>query len=184
MADTGWKNPATAGQDSNTGQNNWSNPDAIKVEDGITAGWSGPKFDGNDVEDGPSLKASNFSFAVPVGATITGIETKIIGSGSHAGESAYLMLLGSPSTFPYGIEKKDYWAPAGVLGFNPPFVWGSSNDLWGTYDLTPELVNQTNFGWTYMIYDSSNPLSSGIDSMQMKIYYDLPQTAGMMGAGF
>lgn len=184
MADTGWKNPATAGQDSNNALNSWSNPTGILAEDGSSAAWTGAKFTGNDVEDGPSLKASNFSFSVPVGATITGIETRIVGSGAHTGESAYLMILGSPSTFPYGVEKKDYWSPANALSTNPPFIWGSAVDLWGTYNLTPELVNQSNFGWTYMIYDSSNPLSASIDSMQMKVYYDLPQSAGMMGAGF
>lgn len=179
MFDTGWKLPTIASSDNNLGANQWSNTNNILLQDGLTAGWTGSKFTGNDPEDGPSLKAYGYGFNLPPAAIILGIETRIYGSGTHIGESAYLTIQGSPVIIPYGVEKKDYWSR-----ISSPFIYGSPEDLWGTGDLTPEIVNDSSFGWTYMIYDSSNPLSSAIDCMQMKIYYEVPEAAGMMGAGF
>lgn len=179
MANTGWKLPTVATSDKNLGNTGWNSPSNVLLQDGVSSTYSGAKFNGNDPEDGPSLKVSGFGFTLPAAAIITGIEAKIYGNGSHAGESAYLFLEGSPRVIPYGIEKKDYWART-----SSPYIFGSEFDLWGTYDLTPDLVNASNFGWVYMIYDSAAPLSAAIDSMQMKIYYEVPLAAGMMGAGF
>lgn len=189
VANTGWVIAGTGTSDQGNASFPYSNPSFITDENlSLSAVWSGAKFNNGDTpENGITLKATNFSFSVPVSATIVGIETKARGTGSHAGEMAYLgQVNSSPDILPYGVEKINHWGPP--VSITSPggeeFIWGSPTDLWGTNDLTPALVNTSTFGWVYMIWDSAAPLSSGITTMHMKIYYDIPETAGMMGAGF
>lgn len=184
MADTGWTNPGTAATSQGLADEAYSNADSIKeIGSLFSASLSTGKFDNGDTpENGVTLKATNFSFAIPDGAVITGIEAKIIGGANIAGEMAYLGILGSPAILPYGRQKTDYWGP--TPSEDQTFIWGNPNDLWGTSDLTPAIVNNSLFGWVFMVWDSTFIASSNIDSMQMKVHYEPSQVAAMMGAGF
>ena len=72
MADTGFKNPAATGDD----HNQWSDAiNAYTSDDGYA--W--------DVGDGTSQDYYNFTFGVPAGATINGIEISVEGYAATAG---------------------------------------------------------------------------------------------------
>lgn len=184
MSDTGWKLPAGSSSAQNGGNNDWANHINVRIEDLVYASYGGTKEDGSEPEDQPSLRAVDFSFGVPENAIITGIEAKIIGSISQGNESVYLTQMGSPIL--YGQDKKQDWSPPSTNALLSPltYVYGSENDLWGTNDLTPAIVNSATFGWVFMLFDDADPPSSSIDHMQMKVYYKEQQTAAMMGAGF
>jgi hypothetical protein len=154
--------------------NHWTNPNNVKLDDGSYSTWSGAKFDGNDPGTGPELRTTNYGFNIPYGSTITGIELKIEGytDANVVGEVAYLSISGSPPL--YGTQKIDDWAvPVGSASPLGPgtHVYGSSTDTWGAV-LTPAVVNNANFGWNFMIYDSLAPLNMAVDYMQMRIHYN------------
>lgn len=179
VKDTGWRTPGTV-VGVWAGGNNWSNPDNVKVDDATSAGWTGAKFTGNNPGDGPELKCSNFGFTIPLSAKIIGIELQIKGKTNNLeGELAYLTQLGTPTI--YGKDKREDWPPVSEI---TSFIYGNDKDLWGASNLTPSIINANNFGWIFMPYDSAAPLSVAIRVMQIKVYYEEKQAAGMMGAGF
>jgi len=183
MIDTGWMHPATSDSTPGNAQTVFAFTDNIFAQDGANAGTSQSKFDnGETPENGLTLKATNFSFTIPDGATILGIETRIFGACATIPNMAYLGQTGGSPILPIGMQKEYHWSPP--TNIPAEFIWGSPTDLWGTNNLSPATINSVDFGWVWMIWDSANPLSSSIDVMQMKIYYEELQAAAMMGAGF
>jgi len=182
MDNTGWNFPGTVTTDAgNAGLAAWANPENVKLENGVYSIVDALKHDGHLPEDGSNLKASNFGFTIPDNAIITGIELKTHGytNGNLAGDVAYLTQLGSPIL--YGKEKTDDWV---MQILTSTYTYGNENDLWGTDDLTPAIINSTNFGWVFMVYDSAAPINCGVDYMQMRVHYETHNVALMMGDNF
>ena len=179
MADTGWQFPGTVASYKGITNNDWTTPDNVKANDGSNASWTGPKFDGNDPETGPELRTTNYGFSIPTSAIITGVELKIEGYSdpNRPGEVAYLTESGSPALL--GTQKTDDWTDMPTQSGSPlgagTHIYGSSTDLWGA-SLTPTIVNSSNFGWHFMIYDSLAPLQMNVDYMQMRVHYNLAAT--------
>jgi len=186
MPDTGWKSPSTV-TGFWAGGNNWGNPqNAATPTDVNFATWSGSKFNGHNPGDGPALLARNFNFNIPAKAIIVGVEGYVRSgdTGNFAGNVAYLTTYslrydGSPLSYgsPPALSEAytDSWIPPYSSGVGSPQTWGDyiyggPYTTWGS-TLTPDIVNNANFGWNYMVYDDVAPLGLQVSYMQMKIYY-------------
>jgi len=118
------------------------------------------------------LMASNFDFAIPANATITGIQAEILRMTSAASiiKDSIVQIFTSINA---GTNHADTsaWTSSPVN-----ITYGGSTDLWGLL-LTPASVNDVNFGVQVMIRNGSAQaalLPSSIDHMQMTVYYSLP----------
>lgn len=111
MADTGWI-IAGAGANVNIGSTDWTNPGTITADDGLSASVALKDTDSD------YLKASNFGFAIPTGATIDGIAIRV---------KARVEIDGSTGAIFYVAPWKDD-STAGT-------------DLCGTQDLTTTFTN-------------------------------------------
>ena len=168
MASTGLQFP-TVVDGTWAGGNDWGTPDNVKLDDDLTAAWTGAKFPNTPAPgEGPELKTSGYGFAVPLDATITGIELKIKGrtDANRIGELVYLTVASNI----HGNFLVDDWTDMSETATLNYHTYGSSADLWGA-TLTPAIVNNANFGWTFMIFDALAPLTSRIDIMQMNVHY-------------
>lgn len=133
MPDTGWVLAGT-GAASGTGET-WSNPGNItNTTDGstanVTVGKSGKKIS-------RFINATNFSFGLPSGATIAGIEARVRRSVDYANfagdHTTQLLIAGSPAgsnlanvvvsyptgTWPTAITNADYGGPTNLWGLTP-----------------------------------------------------------------
>lgn len=153
--------------DATVGYIAWTNPNNAKVSDDsyATADCYGTHY----------LKATNFGFSVPTGATINGItaefETKYI-SGT---ENVYYGIV--------KIVKADGTIGSTNRGGNEALTWsyvadhydlfGANNDLWGEI-WTAEDINNYNFGVVITGNDPGDGSGSavgGVDHIRITVYY-------------
>ena len=165
-ADTGYNSPGTMGEDTTTGTVSWTNPNNAKANDGIYA----------TVTVGPAtysylLKATNFEFSVPAGATINGVITK---TEAHDTYTKYM----------YGAQLvKDGSLTGTARGFDyiktsdADYTWGNSTDLWGA-TLAATDVNASDFGYVHGSYGGGAwGTTTSVDWMRMTVYYTIPVVA-------
>lgn len=76
MADTGALSPWTCADDSAVWTGARSNPDNAKISDNVYA-YAQPGIFGFGYNLSHYLKATNFGFTIPVGATIVGIKIEV-----------------------------------------------------------------------------------------------------------
>lgn len=151
--------PGTAATVS-VGQITWTNPNNIKVQDGVFA-TSGP-----GVTD--LLEGTNFGFAIPATATILGIQVDIKGFETHTGltnvfPDCSLQLLKAGNLIG-NVEFQT--APKGANAF---FSFGGPSDLWGA-TWTPTDINGTGFGGAFQGFSiTMHPYSWSIDFMQITV---------------
>ena len=164
MADTGWKSPASAEG------SNWVNPTYIFASDNHRASYN---FDSHSTPSS-QLKATNFSFNIPVGATITGIEVSIERhSEDYSDEqqdSAVRILVADTAT---GDDKES-------AAFYPKDVdetvyYGGEGELWGL-TITPADVNLSTFGVMLRVKDNCDDNKTFVNHMAMKVYYTVTYT--------
>ena len=130
--------------DSSVGTRAWSNPDNAKVSDDVYTLCSG-----NNANNTIShyLKATNFGFSIPTGATVDGITVEIE-------KKSLFYTSGQDYNRDYDIEL----VKGGVISSNNKAdtatdwpatdtytSYGSSSDLWGL-SLTPADINASDFG--------------------------------------
>jgi len=122
------------------GDNVWSNPTNIQVDDTSVAATS--TMDNGKTSQG--LYAQNFGFAIASGATITNISfsyKRYAASANRVTESSIKML--DATGTPAGNEKADavtYWSSA-----EETITKSGDGTYWGV-SLTPALVNDVDFG--------------------------------------
>lgn len=169
MSDTGWKSPGTVVDDSSVGTKAWSNPSNAKANDSTYAElWAMS----STFSYSHYLKATNFGFNVPSGATITGIEAQIKRGDVYYytyDENVRLVL----SNGSIGSENKakttTNWGSIEYIAY------GGSSDLWSE-TLSASDINDTDFGLVLSIKLSD--VSNGeignneyVDHIQIKVYY-------------
>jgi len=142
MADTGYISPGTMADDSAVGSRTWSNPDNAKANDGSYASYGiayGPEYS-------HYLKATNFGFSIPSGATIDGIKVEIEGKtdADTAGNDYRVSIVKSDGTV--GTTNKGNNT---MLESSDTYrTYGGATDLWGeTWSDTD--INDTDFGVVY-----------------------------------
>lgn len=161
--DAGPNLPSTVVDDSSLGTSSWASVGSVTASDNSYASATLAPL-----EISHYIKATNFGFSIPGGATINGIlvEWEVLGT--------------------TGINTKDNTArivKAGVIGSTDranATSWtssdtflphGSSSDLWGT-TWTPADINDSNFGAALSaIGDASNPSIAQVDSVRITVTY-------------
>ena len=147
----------------------WQNPANIKADDGnfseTLAVIPGTWYSGR-------LKATNFSFSIPSGATIDGIKVEIERREDNAGLNAHdyrVQLLDADGNL-VGVNKKDSseWSTSYEI-----ITYGGSTDTWGASP-TRAMVEDPNFGVCLSV--KMTPSSYGlkyarVDFIRMTIYY-------------
>lgn len=165
--------PASATDDSSTGTSTWATPgSATASDDTYTSVTLVPS------EVSHYLKATNFGFSIPGGATINGITVEWEVQGTT------------------GLNDKDNAArivKAGVIGSTDrsnATSWTSSDvflshggpaDLWGT-TWTPADINASNFGAALSVVgDPGSPTIALVDSVRITVTYTVAATSSISG---
>jgi len=161
------KSPQTMADDATVGTVAWSNPDNAKVSDNVyaTATNIGPVTS-------HYLKATNFGFSIPVGATINGIlaefERK---TNSTPSVDSAIKIVKSDGTI--GTTNKS--TGAGWSTTEAYVSFGGESDLWGeTWTYTD--INDTDFGVVLsLVIDSGGNgppgYVSSVDHIRITVYY-------------
>jgi len=161
--------PSAAQNGAESGAVAWTNPGNIKVEDGVNA-TAAVNTTISQHGSSKSLFASNFGFAIPAGATITGIkvEWKQAGTGGNSIQDASVKLNQAATAVGTDHSSGTFWPSA--------LTWrsyGGAADLWGL-TLAPADVNDSGFGAqirvTEGIGDGAGYVAS-VDAVRMSIYY-------------
>lgn len=166
MASSGPNSPGTLANDATVGTIAWTNPSNAAASDNVyaTTGSLGTTH---------YLKATNFGFSIPVGATINGIivgieRNKSGEPGATIQDSAVRIVKANASI---GTTNK------GDIGTNWPTTdtyktYGSSSDLWGEI-WTATDINDVDFG--VVLSTLNTPIDSGVsanvDHIRITVYY-------------
>lgn len=164
MPDTGWKLPGTVVNNTSAGTVSWINPGNAAV-----ANDSNAAFASSTIAPSTSryLIATNFSFGIPSGATIKGVEYRIRrrygSSGGPADEGVYIWdsaLLSANkitrTTLPATFTERDV---------------GGELDVWGA-TLTASIVNSSSFGAAYQGYFPNKFGEIYVATIWMRIHYE------------
>jgi hypothetical protein len=159
------KLPGTGADDNAVGAATWSAPGNITAEDGSAASaiLSGVQ------KSTHYLRATNFGFSIPAGATINGVTVEVSRCDSSESEQVHD---GTLKLVKGGIIGGDDKASEAIWfpGFSfETATYGGAVDLWGLV-LTPADVNASNFGvvLTAVGVTAGEPL---VDFVRMTIDY-------------
>ncbi len=156
---TGYKFSTQAADDSSTGSLEWDVPTGIFAFGGNAAAASGSAANTH------KLQATDFGFAVPVGATITGVTVEITRS-----EGAF------PGTFDAVVRLIKGGVISGTDNSSPtrwPESFGAATyggDLWGLA-LTPADVNASDFGVNLQATLTTADAFAFVDAIRVKVNY-------------
>jgi len=157
---------ATVEDNSGVGTKAWSEPSKAEgAPDGQHA--SASVASGKSGVTTHYLKATNFGFSIPTGATIVGIELSVIREGDGVTESHVRAVKAGVVKETEDKSRGAFWIGAGTS------VYGGSEDLWGN-TWAPSDINATGFGVAVAVELRPTPLSAAeaqVDAMQVKIYY-------------
>lgn len=157
----------TGADDATVGTVSWNNPGNVTAEDGVTADCATQ----NSAQT-HYLKATNFGFAIPAGATITGVKAEFktkctVSFGSPIMTISIKLVKGGTIS---GTDKAD-----SVAWNSSTLTWmaiGSASEMWGLA-LTPADCNASNFG--FVLSAKEFPFNSSstnyIDAMKLTVYY-------------
>jgi hypothetical protein len=139
----------TGANSNDGGTTAWTNPTNIQGDTTTTAATCNI---GTNPGTSQLLRATNFGFSIPAGATIMGVTAEIERSAANANrhfeDSIKLMKAGAE----VGNNKSTGAAIPTTKGFGS---YGGQNDLWGT-TLIPSDVNNSGFGVSFKINRSSS----------------------------
>ena len=143
----------------------WTNPGNITADDAVVA--TGVAiFSGST----STLKASSFGLAVPAGATIDGVETRVQishGGGVESGTLSSINIGTSDSVL--GTAK----SPSHTIISTPTdFDDGSSTDLWDL-TLTPTLVNAADFQVRMVVTAGGLGINAEVDAIWVNVHFTL-----------
>lgn len=142
----------------------WDHRNNLKVSDGNYA-----TVNLGDVDSSDFLLATKFSFAIPVGATIDGIEVTVERKGeSGAIKDAMVSLIKGGVICETNYASGYAWSEADEI-----FTYGGSADLWGL-TLTEADVNADDFGVaiaTKRAVTGGGDKTASVDHIEMKVHY-------------
>jgi len=161
---TGPNSPGTAVNDTSPMEaSDWINPGNILTsDDTYSTADVGQKFTNY-------LKATNFGFSIPAGATIDGIlmEAEVKGTASSplAIDTGVFIVKADGS-----IGTTNQATEAFISATESYVSYGSSSDLWGE-TWTAAQINDTNFGVVYSAVGSALVCIVSVDHIRMTVYY-------------
>jgi hypothetical protein len=163
------------------GDHPWSNPDNAKVSDNSYASAAAPP-------DPPSssyrLKATNYGFSIPSGATVRGIQVDVE---RHKDSETYsrvkdMEILIVKSDGSLGTSSKADTATNWPTSDSAK-SYGGAADLWGEV-WGPADIDNSNFGVVVRVsfswdgsYGGSPTVTAYVDYVGITVYYDPPPTA-------
>lgn len=166
MPDTGWVSPGTVVNADRNGATAWNTPEnAISQDDQFAYTFSVSSGVYTDW-----LRATNFGFSIPVGATIDGIEVRFdkFASAINSIQDSSLRL--RKSTGQVGDDKADtetYWDGSDTDTYT---VYGGASDNWNA-GLIYSDINDSNFGVDLSAYHAAGLRNARVDHVQIKVYY-------------
>lgn len=167
---SGPNDPATAMDDNIIGTLAWNNPDAVIIEDNINASAS---LSGAAITH--YLKAQNFGFNIPRGATILGIRVDIFrnASGNTASNAVIdnqVRLIKGDGTI--GATNKASSARWSAVA-QTDAQYGGISDLWDETDWSPENINSSDFGVVLAVTGTSASTNrlANVDNIQVTVTY-------------
>jgi hypothetical protein len=145
----------------------WTNSSRITANDGSSASISI-----NHGTNSTALTATNFSFSIPTGYIIDGIQVTIGRNGddnSHLQDYSVYIVKGGSTTGTNHAAGGNW--PSGEGAAN----YGATNDLWGT-TWAAEDINSANFGVALSVHNSSSFAShtAYVDYIQITVTYEAP----------
>lgn len=163
-SDSGALSPGTMADDATVGTVAWTNPNNAKVSDNVYA-TAAVAF----LSVSHYLKATNFGFSIPVGATINGILVEVERKGfddiDFVRDNAIKIVKGGT----IGATDKsslDNWPVSDAYK-----SYGSSSDLWGE-TWTPAQINASDFGFVVSVKDvSGESPGASVDHIRITVYY-------------
>ena len=165
MAETLWTFPQNAVGVNHSGFT-WTNIANVKSS-GTTAYCEPDARESTDY-----IKADQFDFLVPSGATITGVEYQCYAKQDAAPVD---FETDRPNLYVGGVlvGLAGVWATGALLQTYSMNVAGGATDLWGETSLTPAQVNNTSdFGVRFQFTDSKTSTERvDVDYVQLKIHY-------------
>ena len=171
MANTSATSPGTMANDSAVGTEAWNNPDYAKGSDDNRA-WNNSGFGDPALPFITNyLKATNFGFEIPTGATINGILVEIERSERSGFGSVYdseVKIVKADGSI--GTTNKADTATAWT-GTDSYFEYGASDDLWGeTWSVTD--INDSDFGAVLAANVFSGLfVNAGVNHIRITVYY-------------
>lgn len=175
MADTGATYPQTAGTDG-TGVA-WGDYDNIKVE----AGYAYAILTLLGLSE--HLRASNFGFSIPSGATIDGVlaEINLQANSANKIKDIDAFLVDENGSNFGDDQRKDEFFPTS------PTTWeyGGSTDKWGA-SLTPAIINDVDFGVRFKVKNESVTTSWNalVYFIRLTVYYTEEGVSGKKASFF
>lgn len=172
--------PATVVSDnSNAGVDAWEEPQDAAADGGGVASV------GSTTGLTEYLKATDFGFAVPLGATIDGVEVAVEKMEAFSGVTFDVEVRLVKGGTVAGDNKADLGDPwqAGM----EVKTYGGAADLWGLA-LTPADVNASNFGVVISCEDPFTGANPQVDYMSITVHYTEAAASGfinmtLLGAG-
>jgi len=156
MSSTGFVFPGTGANDASIGATAWTTPGNITAADASDATC-------NAGASSQYLVAKNFGFAIPSGASISGITVTASVSEHSAGTETFNARLQDDAGALTGTGKT-----ASLNGTTKvTYTYGSTSDVWGA-TLTPAKVNDVDFGVRFWFTTSHDVR---VDNVQMAVEY-------------
>ncbi len=167
--------PRDAGAGANVngsgGTRDWSNPNNVVADDTSYATTSLLGASGSDLSK--YLRATDYGFSIPSGATIDGIAVSIMrrADASSIVRDWGLMLLKGGTIVGSNRASDTAWTSSMA-----EFTYGGAADLWGT-TWTPAQINASDFGVSLYLWNSTyNNRIAYVDCMRITVTYSVPGT--------
>ena len=147
----------------------WAFPARVNATIGSPTGFSTQNGISQTLSSTGYDAASNFGvgFAIPSADTIVGISLDlaryVLGpSGIYPGECTDddVRLICSLGSSPDNKADPGFWPRYSGSGSKPRFSYGGPTDLWGYVGLTPAIVNDAAFGFTFIALGDGVPTNS------------------------
>jgi hypothetical protein len=146
--------------DATVGTKTWTNPNNAKINDGVRTSVSlGAVGATSDY-----LKATNFGFSIPDGATIDGILVEIEDRTTSAGLENEIKIVKADGSIGAINKSTGVLLPTGTEAY---VSYGSSSDLWGE-TWTPADINDADFGAVFSFIGIGTIY---VDHIRITVYY-------------
>jgi hypothetical protein len=163
MASQGPNSPGTMADDATIGTVAWTSPNGAKVSDNI--------YTGSVLSDAVVqhyLKATNFGFSIPEGATIDGILVEVeqlsFEGLSNTTENSIKIVKDGV------ISGDDKSTNATIPATDTYISYGGESDLWGL-SFTSEDINNSDFGVVFSGKNSASVHFISVDHIRITVYY-------------
>ena len=162
-----------------SGDNDWLSPANVGASDGTESQITAATYDSGD--HSYRLKATNFGFTIPSGATIDGIVVEIRRRYLAGGAVDQEVRLYNASAALVGTDKASATAWSSLVATNA--TYGSSSDTWAS-GFTVTDINDSNFGVSLIARATAANTDIGVDFIRATVYYTQSAASGRpAGAG-